>query len=340
MKDNSLTPEEFERLSKRNRTLLVLDSLTEKNQSFVKEIIKKSLQPLADELEQAWMTSFQSIELTDYRVENGLDLFPRLNEELATLLLSSTTNQGSHLICFSFAEFERWFEGKGLTSKEEGLNLLSTGIQSGFEQFYQTFSSVSNLNTNVHTHSVNMLGMDEFPTKETSEVGSFDWNQLVELKQYQFTLESDPSFSLTIYHVSDLEFTEYVYNQVARVLEPTKEETQMNEKNQPVLNANVGEEQISTPVFAELKEDELLPSSKLPLNILEGVPLEVSVVLGKTFMTVEDVLNLSVGRVIPLNKYATDSLEIYVQGELVAYGDPVTIEEKYGIKITKIGDGE
>ena len=38
-----------------------------------------------------------------------------------------------------------------------------------------------------------------------------------------------------------------------------------------------------------------------------------------------------------LDKYTTDALEIYVQGELVALGDPVTIEEKYGTKITKIG---
>lgn len=52
------------------------------------------------------------------------------------------------------------------------------------------------------------------------------------------------------------------------------------------------------------------------------------------------VRNLSVGRVIPLDKYATESLEIYVQGELIALGDPVTIEEKYGAKLTKIGDHE
>lgn len=113
----------------------------------------------------------------------------------------------------------------------------------------------------------------------------------------------------------------------------------MSEKEQPVLNSTVGVEEIATSVFAEI-EKESTTNKRVSERKVKGLPVEVSVVLGKTYMTIEEITNLSVGRVIPLDKYATESLEIYVQGELIALGDPVTIEEKYGAKLTKIGDHE
>jgi flagellar motor switch protein FliN/FliY len=66
------------------------------------------------------------------------------------------------------------------------------------------------------------------------------------------------------------------------------------------------------------------------------VPLEFSVVLGKTKKTIKDVLSFSNGSVVELNKLAVDPLEIYVNGKLIAQGEVVVINENFGIRITNI----
>lgn len=66
------------------------------------------------------------------------------------------------------------------------------------------------------------------------------------------------------------------------------------------------------------------------------VPLEFSVVLGKTRKTIKDVLSFNNGSVVELNKLADQPLEIYVNGKLIAHGEVVIINENFGIRITKI----
>ena len=70
------------------------------------------------------------------------------------------------------------------------------------------------------------------------------------------------------------------------------------------------------------------------------VPLEFSVVLGRTKRTIKDVLALSSGSVVELNKLADEPLEIYVNGKLIAQGEVVVINENFGIRITNIESAE
>jgi flagellar motor switch protein FliN/FliY len=66
------------------------------------------------------------------------------------------------------------------------------------------------------------------------------------------------------------------------------------------------------------------------------VPLEFSVVLGKTKKSIQDVLALGAGSVVELNKLADEPLEVYVNGKLIAHGEVVVINENFGIRITQI----
>lgn len=92
---------------------------------------------------------------------------------------------------------------------------------------------------------------------------------------------------------------------------------------------------VQKPVFGELENK---PSSNKPSNIdlIMDVPLEFSVVLGKTKRTIREILALSPGSVVELDKLAEEPLEIYVNGKLLAQGEVVVINENFGIRITSI----
>lgn len=72
------------------------------------------------------------------------------------------------------------------------------------------------------------------------------------------------------------------------------------------------------------------------LDLLLDVPLDVTVELGRTRMTIQDLLALSPGTVIELDKVAGEPLDIVVNDRLIARGEAVVINDKFGIRITDI----
>lgn len=99
--------------------------------------------------------------------------------------------------------------------------------------------------------------------------------------------------------------------------------------------APLPEVEVQKPVFAPIKETGKVPQQK-NLDLIMDVPLELSVVLGKTKKTIKDILSLGTGSVVELNKLADEPLEIHVNGKLVAQGEVVVIGENFGIRITQI----
>ena len=79
-------------------------------------------------------------------------------------------------------------------------------------------------------------------------------------------------------------------------------------------------------------------SSDHPLNldVLLDVPIKLSVELGSCFMFMKDLLQLSVGSVVQLDKVADTPVDVYVNQKLVARGEVVVVEDRFGIKITEI----
>lgn len=72
------------------------------------------------------------------------------------------------------------------------------------------------------------------------------------------------------------------------------------------------------------------------LDFILDIPLEVSVELGRTKMLINDLLQLGQGSVIELNKLAGEPLEILVNRKLVARGEAVVVNEKFGVRLTDI----
>ncbi|RJP76364.1 MAG: flagellar motor switch protein FliN [Desulfobacteraceae bacterium] len=77
-------------------------------------------------------------------------------------------------------------------------------------------------------------------------------------------------------------------------------------------------------------------SERTDLDFILDIPLELSVELGKTKMLINDLLQLGQGSVIELNKLAGEPLEIYINRKLVARGEVVVVNEKFGVRLTDI----
>ncbi|PKM77670.1 MAG: flagellar motor switch phosphatase FliY [Firmicutes bacterium HGW-Firmicutes-15] len=97
-----------------------------------------------------------------------------------------------------------------------------------------------------------------------------------------------------------------------------------------------GEQFAVQPVqFAPLHES---LDANLPQNIglIMDVPLDVTVELGKTRKTIKEVLEITAGSIIQLDKMAGEPVDLMVNGKLIAKGEVVVIDENYGIRITTI----
>ena len=78
------------------------------------------------------------------------------------------------------------------------------------------------------------------------------------------------------------------------------------------------------------------PVNDRNLDLILDIPLKVTVELGRTRMPVSDLLNLGQGSVIELNKLAGEPLEVLVNDKLIAKGEAVVVNEKFGIRLLDI----
>lgn len=74
------------------------------------------------------------------------------------------------------------------------------------------------------------------------------------------------------------------------------------------------------------------------LELLLDVEIPISVEVGRTQLSLEDVLRLVPGSVVPLDKKAEEPVDLRVNGKLVARGEVVLVDDQYGLRITQIVD--
>ncbi len=72
------------------------------------------------------------------------------------------------------------------------------------------------------------------------------------------------------------------------------------------------------------------------LDLLLDIPLEITIELGRTKMLINDLLKLGQGSIIELPKEAGETMEILANNRLIAKGDVVVVNKKYGIRLTEV----
>ena len=87
--------------------------------------------------------------------------------------------------------------------------------------------------------------------------------------------------------------------------------------------------------LASVKNQNVQPPVQ-SLDFILDVPLKVTVELGRARMAIREILQLTQGSVIELQKFAGEPLEVLVNDKLIARGETVVVNEKFGIRLTDI----
>jgi flagellar motor switch protein FliN len=95
------------------------------------------------------------------------------------------------------------------------------------------------------------------------------------------------------------------------------------------------DQQDQEAVFGEISDNKTAGAQR-DLGFLLDIPLLVSVELGRTRMLINDLLQLGQGSVVELEKLAGEPMEIYVNSRLIARGEVVVVNEKFGVRLTDV----
>lgn len=78
------------------------------------------------------------------------------------------------------------------------------------------------------------------------------------------------------------------------------------------------------------------PEHSQNLGMIMDIPLKLTAELGRTKIVVSELLNLGQGSVLELNKLAGEPMEIYVNDKLIAKGEAVVVNDKFGVRLTDV----
>ncbi len=123
---------------------------------------------------------------------------------------------------------------------------------------------------------------------------------------------------------------------------PAAVDTEDKEKNDNLSSIVEDEDSENTSSLVtvrpvKFKEFEETPPNhivKKNYDIMLDVPLHISVELGRTKSTIKDVIDLTKGSIVELNKIAGEQVEIFVNDKFVAKGEVIVIEDKFGVRVT------
>lgn len=92
----------------------------------------------------------------------------------------------------------------------------------------------------------------------------------------------------------------------------------------------------SPVAFEELQNDSQKPADTPELDVILDIPVYISMEVGRTSITIRNLLQLNQGSVIELDRIAGEPLDVLVNGTLIAHGEVVVVNEKFGIRMTDV----
>ncbi|WP_027963197.1 flagellar motor switch phosphatase FliY [Halalkalibacillus halophilus] len=127
--------------------------------------------------------------------------------------------------------------------------------------------------------------------------------------------------------------------------EPTRTETSASNRTENASPQQLGNshfqkseaENVENAQFAEFEQPSNLQAhEKRNLDLLMDIPLNVSVELGRSKRSIKDILDLSTGSIVELDKLAGEPVDILVNNKLIAKGEVVVIDENFGVRVSDI----
>ncbi|MDC3264079.1 MAG: flagellar motor switch protein FliN [Porticoccaceae bacterium] len=76
--------------------------------------------------------------------------------------------------------------------------------------------------------------------------------------------------------------------------------------------------------------------NKINADVLQNIPVTISVEVGRTSLKIRDLMRLTQGSVVELDRLAGEPLDLLVNNTLVAQGEVVLVNERYGVRLTSV----
>lgn len=90
------------------------------------------------------------------------------------------------------------------------------------------------------------------------------------------------------------------------------------------------------PPLNEAKQKSHQNTDEVKLDVILDVPVTVSLEIGRTRINIRNLLQLNQGSVVELDRFAGEPMDVLVNGTLVAHGEVVVVNDKFGIRLTDI----
>lgn len=116
----------------------------------------------------------------------------------------------------------------------------------------------------------------------------------------------------------------------------THVETEPRESQYIGHPVNQNSSHVEQATFSNFEQSTLNQNEKRNLDMLLDIPLKVTVELGRTHRTIKEILDLSAGSIIELDKLAGEPVDILINQKLIAKGEVVVIDENFGVRLTDI----
>lgn len=100
----------------------------------------------------------------------------------------------------------------------------------------------------------------------------------------------------------------------------------------------VAEADATTTEFENIEAEapQVIRTEEENLELILDIPVQISVEIGRTYMNIRNLLQLNQGSVVELDRMAGEPLDIMVNGTLIAHGEVVVVNEKFGVRLTDV----
>ncbi len=222
---------------------------------------------------------------------------------------------------------------------DEGERLFQALQKVADEMTIAASNSMSAVVESTVSHTV--TGMDFIGSSEEGfSIGGFTEEEWFVQASFQFLVGDQESFDFTIC------LPVGTAKQIAGVItNPIDETTNMeveipamspNNFNSQSTNSAGGATKIQPVQFSSFDESPSHHSEPNNIDLLLDIPLQVTVELGRTKKMVKEILEVSPGSIIELDKLAGEPVDILVNNKLIAVGEVVVIDDNFGVRVTDI----
>ena len=116
----------------------------------------------------------------------------------------------------------------------------------------------------------------------------------------------------------------------------TSSETESADPPAKVANENDNGAETQAPVFEQFSNDGVLTGARNDIDMIMDIPVQLTVELGRTKLPIKNLLQLAQGSVVELDGMAGEPMDVLVNGCLLAQGEVVVVNDKFGIRLTDI----